>query len=127
MPWSAAEPKNSAAEPAGRGSRDLIEVKAGRADPAMPWFMDRNRQNTSARSEMQSIGRTLDDLAHGGEAGAQRGQTVTPWLWLPIGLLIVVGFLGWLFLGPAPSSLATPQQSAMYGAPAPPPPGQSAP
>jgi hypothetical protein len=44
-----------------------------------------------------------DDEPTGEEAEAQREETVMPWLWLGLGLVLVAGFVVWMFIG-EPSS-----------------------
>jgi len=50
----------------------------------------------------------------GEEAEAQRLETLMPWVWLVLGLLVVIAFVAVLFAG-GPSRLAgTPRESPTY-------------
>ena len=63
-------------------------------------IMDEDPDST-VRSELRSIGRTMDDHPNGEEAKAQRRQRRQPWVTLLIGLLLVAAFIGALMvLGP---------------------------
>jgi hypothetical protein len=63
--------------------------------------MERTPPTTTPRSELQSIGRTMEP-PRGGEARAEREQTVMPWVRMLIGLLVVMGFVAALIvIGPS--------------------------
>lgn len=75
-------------------------------------------QETTVRSELQSVGRTNDDLLHGEEAAAQRWQTRMPWVWLIVGLVVVAGFIAALMvLGPQARWSTTPRESPTFSTP----------
>jgi uncharacterized membrane protein YhaH (DUF805 family) len=77
--------------------------------------MSRETINT-ARSELRSIGRTMSP-ATGAEARAQRRQYWMPWVWFLVGLLVVAGLVGVLFVvGPSPLS-KMPTKSVVFSAP----------
>lgn len=81
--------------------------------------MNRDEPRSTARSELRSIGRSLDDLQNHEEANAQALQTVMPWLWLQIGVVIAMVFACLVTLGPLPASRALPAQSPVFSAPVP--------
>ena len=76
--------------------------------------MNRDQPGSTVRSELQSIGRSLDDLPHHNEATDQALQTVMPWLWLQIGIVVAMMFACLLTVGQPPASQATPTQSATF-------------
>jgi hypothetical protein len=56
-------------------------------------------------------------VSRSGEAGSQRRQTWLPWIWLPVGLVVVAMFAGLLMIGGAPRLHGVPRQSAVFNAP----------
>ena len=75
--------------------------------------MARTQQTMNAHSELQSIGRTMGP-PHGDEARAQRQQTVMPWVWMLVGLLVVLGFVAALMvIGPSKKE-GTPRESTVF-------------
>jgi hypothetical protein len=51
------------------------------------------------RRELQSIGRTLDDLGAASEAPLLVRDLWTPLLWSSAGLLTILAFVVWLIIG----------------------------
>ncbi|MFI4973031.1 MAG: hypothetical protein ACHP84_00660 [Caulobacterales bacterium] len=49
-----------------------------------------------------------DEPPNGREAEAQRQETIMPWIWGGLGLLVVIGFVAWLATGNPPSKPAQP-------------------
>jgi len=73
-------------------------------------------QETTVRSELQSIGRTMRPPV-GAEAKAQRRQTRLPWVWLIVGLIVVAAFIAALVvMGPTARLSMTPKESATFSA-----------
>ena len=58
-----------------------------------------------------------DDPAPGGEAEAQREETVMPWIWGAIGLLAIVGFVVWFLLWPSLGQIREPPAAAPISKP----------
>ena len=58
----------------------------------------------------------MDDLDHGeledGEAEAQREETVMPWIWGGIGILVIAAFSAWVILTPPESLTRQPPAAA---------------
>ena len=76
--------------------------------------MNRDRPSSTVRSELQSVGRELEDFPRGEEAQAQALQSVMPWLWLEIGIAVAAIFACLLMVGQRPASQATPTQSVIF-------------
>jgi len=76
----------------------------------------RKPPNTTVRSELQTIGRTMSP-ARGAEANAQRRQTRMPWIWLAVGLVVVAIFTSWMMIGKTPASRGAPRHSAIFSTP----------
>jgi len=58
----------------------------------------------------------MDDLQTGGadrsEAEAQRLETVMPWIWGGIGILLIAAFSAWVILTPAQALMRQPPAAA---------------
>jgi len=76
--------------------------------------MSRNQPSSTVRSELQTIGRTLDDPPHHEAATDQALQTIMPWVWLEIGIVVAMMFACLVTLGPPPASQAAPTQSMNF-------------
>ena len=50
--------------------------------------------------ELQSVGRTLDDLTPQEETAPRKGGVTGPLLWSVVGLVALLAFVGWLLVGP---------------------------
>jgi hypothetical protein len=69
---------------------------------------------TTEHREMQTIGRSLEDLSP-----SDRPQERAVWgpvLWSAAGLVVVIAFVGWLLVGSPPHQMAAEQRSAVYSA-----------
>jgi hypothetical protein len=76
--------------------------------------MSRKPRTTTPRSKLRAIGRTIDDLPRDDEARSQDLQSVMPWVWLQVGILVVATFAA-LLLAVGPSARRpTPKQSVAY-------------
>lgn len=82
-----------------------------------PWCSVNHGQSANDRAVGVAVDRQDDAPALGEEAAAQHLQTRVPWVWMVVGLLLVVGFIGTLMVA-GPSRLASmPTQSAIFSAP----------
>lgn len=70
--------------------------------------------DSTARSELQSIGRTLEDEPRSDEASEQALQTVMPWVWLEIGIVVVFMFACLVMVGPRPKAQSIPAHSVTF-------------
>jgi hypothetical protein len=52
------------------------------------------------RYEIQSVGRTLDDLEPSEEIAPRPGGVMRPLVWVALVLLALMAFVGWLLVGP---------------------------
>jgi hypothetical protein len=52
------------------------------------------------RYEIHSVGRTLDDLEPSDEIAPRPGGVYKPLVWVALGLLALMAFVGWLLVGP---------------------------
>jgi len=52
------------------------------------------------RYELQSVGRTLDDLEPSEEIAPRPGGVAKPLAWVALTLLALLAFVGWLLVGP---------------------------
>ncbi len=73
-----------------------------------------DKPDSTARSELQSIGRTLDDEPRSDEANEQALQTVMPWVWLEVGIVVAFMFACLAMIGPLPAAQSTPTHSVTY-------------
>ena len=73
-----------------------------------------DNQAPTERREMQSIGRTLDDLSPS-ELPQERGAW-GPVVWSVAGIVVILSFVGWLLVGSPAQQMATQRQSPIYAA-----------
>jgi hypothetical protein len=52
------------------------------------------------RYEIQSVGRTLDDLEPSEEIAPRPGGFLRPLVWVGLALMALMAFVGWLLVGP---------------------------
>ncbi|HTX49169.1 MAG TPA: hypothetical protein VME40_07245 [Caulobacteraceae bacterium] len=52
------------------------------------------------RYEIQSVGRTLDDMEPNDEIVPRPGGVLKPLAWVALALLALMAFVGWLLIGP---------------------------
>jgi hypothetical protein len=78
----------------------LTEVKATLTDFSHLERMDRFPPAEDGPSyELQSVGRTLDDLTPQEETAPRPGGIARPVMWSFLALLALVAFVGWLLVG----------------------------
>jgi hypothetical protein len=81
----------------------LIRVNAGRGDPRQSDGMDTlPTAEDRSRYELQSIGRSLDDLEPADEIVPRPGGVIAPLAWVASALLALMAFVGWLLLSAPP-------------------------
>ena len=71
---------------------------------------------TTERREMQAIGHLLDDMP---QTIGRTQKVAQPILWVVLGLVVMMAFVGWLLVGLPPSQMAAPVQSPAYSGHAP--------
>lgn len=75
--------------------------------------MAKDLRTTTPRSELQQVGRDLDDLPRPRAAWSGGFQALPPWIWAAVGLLVALAYVGALLIGGPAGPLAAPKQSVV--------------